>query len=118
MTNGLSGTPMPSYGKALPEEDRWALSYYVLSLSAYTDPLTGKPLQIDPVDRAALNDPQLTAAESHYAYRPKASGIEATQFAEKPPAAVLAGEVWAERHGVEIAPEPDTAAPTEGGPAQ
>ena len=31
---------MPSYRDALPEEDRWALSYYVLALSAYKDPLT------------------------------------------------------------------------------
>ena len=30
MTTGLSGTPMPSYRDSLPEEDRWALSYYVL----------------------------------------------------------------------------------------
>ena len=34
MTTGLSGTPMPSYRDLLPEADRWALSYYVLSLSA------------------------------------------------------------------------------------
>ena len=31
---------MPSYRNSLPEEDRWALSYYVLALSAYKDPLT------------------------------------------------------------------------------
>ncbi|NTV15717.1 MAG: c-type cytochrome [Desulfobulbaceae bacterium] len=32
---GLSGTPMPAYDSALPtEEDRWALAYYILSLSA------------------------------------------------------------------------------------
>src|SRR3546814_1503609 len=65
MTNGLVGTPMPSYGRALPEEDRWALSYYVLALSAFTDPLTGEPLPISPQDRAALNDPALKAPESH-----------------------------------------------------
>src|SRR3546814_14428817 len=61
MTNGLVGTPMPSYGRALPEEDRWALSYYVLALSAFTDPLTGEPLPISPQDRAALHDPALKA---------------------------------------------------------
>ena len=33
---------MPSYRDALPEEDRWALSYYVLALSAYKDPLTAR----------------------------------------------------------------------------
>ena len=46
MTTGLSGTPMPSYRDSLPEEDRWALSYYVLALSAYKDPLTLQPLAI------------------------------------------------------------------------
>lgn len=31
---GLDGTPMPSYADSIPEEeDRWALVYYVLSLS-------------------------------------------------------------------------------------
>ena len=32
---GLNGTPMPSYDAILPtEQDRWALAYYILSLSA------------------------------------------------------------------------------------
>jgi cytochrome c oxidase cbb3-type subunit 2 len=104
MTNGLVGTPMPSYGRALPEEDRWALSYYVLALSAFTDPLTGDPLPISAEDRAALNDPALKATESHYAYKPRGDGAAATQFAENPPDATVAGEVWAERHGVEVVP--------------
>jgi len=59
MTTGLSGTPMPSYRDSLPEEDRWALAYYVLALSAFKDPLTGEPLPIAARDRAALNDPKL-----------------------------------------------------------
>lgn len=110
MTTGLSGTPMPSYGRSLPEEDRWALAYYVVALSAYTDPLTGEPLPISAADRAALNDPTLTASESHYAYKPRASGDKATQFAEKPPpSATVAGEVWAERHGLEIVPQAEAA---------
>ena len=61
MTTGLSGTPMPSYRDALPEEDRWALSYYVLALSAYKDPLTLEPLAIADADRTALNDLELEA---------------------------------------------------------
>lgn len=109
MTNGLVGTPMPSYGRALSEEDRWALSYYVLALSAFTDPLTGEPLPISAQDRAALNDPALKASESHYAYKPQGDGTTATQFAENPPAATVAGEVWAERHGVEVEPAVETA---------
>ncbi|WP_292242938.1 cbb3-type cytochrome c oxidase subunit II [Mesorhizobium sp.] len=70
MTTGLSGTPMPSYRDSLPEEDRWALSYYVLALSAYKDPLTLQPLTISDTDRAALNDLTLEAASPDKAYVP------------------------------------------------
>jgi cytochrome c oxidase cbb3-type subunit I/II len=68
MTTGLSGTPMPSYQDSLPDEDRWALSYYVLALSAYKDPLTKQPLAIADKDRAALNDPSLKADTPENAY--------------------------------------------------
>jgi cytochrome c oxidase cbb3-type subunit I/II len=70
MTTGLSGTPMPSYRDPLSEEDRWALSYYVLALSAYKDPLTGEPLPIAPNYRRALNDPALEADTPDKAYVP------------------------------------------------
>ncbi|KRR09274.1 cytochrome C oxidase [Bradyrhizobium valentinum] len=70
MTTGLSGTPMPNYRDSLPEEDRWALAYYVLSLSAFTDPITGEPLPIAPADRTALNDPKLQADTPDKAYIP------------------------------------------------
>jgi cytochrome c oxidase cbb3-type subunit I/II len=83
MTTGLSGTPMPSYRDPLSEEDRWALSYYVLALSAYKDPLTGGPLPIAPSDRRALNDPALEADTPDKAYVP--SGRAASR------ARVLAG---------------------------
>jgi cytochrome c oxidase cbb3-type subunit 2 len=87
MTTGLTGTPMPSYGDSLPEEDRWALSYYVLALSAYKDPLTKQPLAIPEADRAALNNPDLTADTPETAYipgqdaQPKAAAMGATQAA-------------------------------------
>jgi cytochrome c oxidase cbb3-type subunit 2 len=68
ITTGLSGTPMPSYSDAFPEADRWALAYYILSLSAYTDPLTGAPLPIAPAARAALDDPKLETAGPGQAY--------------------------------------------------
>lgn len=93
MTTGLSGTPMPSYGDSLPEEDRWALAYYVLALSAFKDPLTGEPLEIPPEARAALNDPGLEAPSSERAYAPAA--VDDTQHA------AFAGDAWAERHGME-----------------
>jgi cytochrome c oxidase cbb3-type subunit 2 len=70
MTTGLTGTPMPSYRDSLPEEDRWALSYYVLALSAFKDPLTGDALPIAPADRTALNDPRLEADTPEKAYVP------------------------------------------------
>jgi cytochrome c oxidase cbb3-type subunit 2 len=92
MTTGLSGTPMPSYGDSVSEEDRWALSYYVLSLSAFKDPLTGEPIEISDSDRAALNDPALRADESHYAYK-LYRGEEPTRFA---------GEAWAKKHGFDF----------------
>lgn len=92
MTTGLSGTPMPSYGDSVSEEDRWALSYYVLSLSAFKDPLTGEPIEISDSDRAALNDPALRAEESHYAYKLE-RGKEPTRFA---------GEAWARKHGFDF----------------
>jgi cytochrome c oxidase cbb3-type subunit I/II len=70
MSTGLSGTPMPSYRDSLSETDRWALAYYVLSLSAFTDPLTGEPLPISSADRAALDDPKLDAGTPEDAYSP------------------------------------------------
>lgn len=95
MATGLTGTPMPSYRDSLSEADRWALSYYVLSLSAFVDPLTGKRLQISAADRAALNDPNLKAPSSRLAYTPKTSAPTGTR---------LAGEAWAARHGIELDP--------------
>ena len=94
MSTGLSGTPMPSYQQSLPEEDRWALAYYVLSLSAFKDPLTGEPLNIPPEAKAALNDPALKASSSEQAYVPGAGHLVSEH-------ANFAGGAWAERHGME-----------------
>jgi cytochrome c oxidase cbb3-type subunit I/II len=68
ISRGLSGTPMPSYGDAFPDADRWALAYYILSLSAFTDPLRGEPLTISAADRAALDNPKLQAPSPEQAY--------------------------------------------------
>jgi cytochrome c oxidase cbb3-type subunit I/II len=73
MSTGLSGTPMPSYRDSLAESDRWALAYYILSLSAFTDPLTGEPLPISSADRAALDNPKLEAPTPEDAYPEKRS---------------------------------------------
>ncbi len=69
ITTGLSGSPMPSFRDAFPEADRWALASYILSLSAFTDPLTAEALPISAADRAALDDPRLHAASPDQAYR-------------------------------------------------
>jgi cytochrome c oxidase cbb3-type subunit I/II len=105
MTTGLSGTPMPSYSDSLPEEDRWALAYYVLALSAFKDPLTGAPLQISEEDRQALNDRATKATTSKTAYVPLADRIYAERDAAEPDHAAYAGEAWAERHGMEVLSE-------------
>jgi cytochrome c oxidase cbb3-type subunit 2 len=57
MTTGLDGTPMPSFADSMKEDERWAISYYVLSFSAFNDPLTGQKLTFDPATRALLNTP-------------------------------------------------------------
>jgi cytochrome c oxidase cbb3-type subunit 2 len=80
MTTGLSGSPMPSYRDALPEADRWALSYYVLALSAFKDPLTGESLPISPADRAALNNPALVAEDPSSAYQPGKGATKTTSL--------------------------------------
>jgi cytochrome c oxidase cbb3-type subunit I/II len=100
MSTGLSGTPMPSYSDSLPEADRWALSYYVLALSAFTDPLTGEKMKISEKDRAALNDPALKASESHYAYK--------SQSTEQ--ATLYAGAAWASKQGFDSAAARDSTA--------
>jgi cytochrome c oxidase cbb3-type subunit 2 len=94
ITTGLSGTPMPSFGDTLAADARWALAYYVLSLSAFKDPLSGEPLQISAKDRAALNDPALEASESHYAYKVQGE-------AER--RALFGGAAWASKHGFDFA---------------
>ena len=100
MSTGLSGTPMPSFSDSLPEPDRWALSYYVLSLSAFTDPLTGQKMRISDKDRAALDDPTLKASESHYAYNPYTADTPMR----------YAGETWATKHGFDLTAARDSTA--------
>ncbi len=103
MTNGLRGTPMPSYEKSFSEEDRWALAYYILSLSAFTDPLSGQPLQVSAADRAALNDPGLEASTSQQAYAPPLRAQ---------PSAAYGGEAWAERRGMDVLGPEEPESPT------
>lgn len=94
ISNGLSGTPMPSYSDSFDEDERWALSYYVLSLSAFTDPLNREPLEIAEKDRDALNDPDVKAARSQDAY-----GLPGKQAKDK---SMTGGNAWAKRRGMEV----------------
>jgi len=92
VSTGLSGTPMPSFRDSLSEQDRWALAYYILSLSAFTDPLTGEPLSISSADKKALDDPSLAASTPDDAYAPGGSSKGS---------AAASGTTWAEpAHGL------------------
>ena len=70
MSTGLNGTPMPSFAESMKEDERWAISYFVLSLSAFVDPLTGQPLRLPPAARAALNGDGVTAHHPRLALDP------------------------------------------------
>jgi cytochrome c oxidase cbb3-type subunit 2 len=70
MSTGLNGAAMPSFSGNLTEEQRWAISYYVLSLSAYTDPLHRKKLQIPEQAKAALDSPELKTPTWRAAFDP------------------------------------------------
>ena len=61
MTTGLDGTPMPSFADSMKEDERWAISYYVLSFSAFNDPLTGEKLKLDAATRSRLDKAEAPA---------------------------------------------------------
>jgi cytochrome c oxidase cbb3-type subunit 2 len=107
MSTGLGGTPMPSYEDSLSERDRWALSYYVLALSAFKDPLTGEPLEFSAEDRAALNDPGLEAPNTRRAYALK-NPLDGNVPKEEGQGPRYAGDAWAERRGLQTMAAPRT----------
>jgi cytochrome c oxidase cbb3-type subunit I/II len=78
MSLGLDGTPMPSFSDSMTEPERWAISYYVLSLSAWMDPLTGKRLEVAPGTRALLNGREIEADHPRLAVDP----VEPTRTAQ------------------------------------
>jgi cytochrome c oxidase cbb3-type subunit 2 len=73
MSLGLDGTPMPSFADSMTEPERWAISYYVLSLSAWMDPLTGNRLEVPPATRARLNGREIEADHPRLAVDPAGS---------------------------------------------
>ena len=63
MSTGLNGTPMPSFTDSLSDEQRWAITDFIVSLSgtngpAYTNLVIAKPVQeaIDVAKGAAIFD--------------------------------------------------------------
>ena len=70
MTTGLDGTPMPSFADSMSDAERWAIAYYVLSLSAWADPLSGERLRLSPETRARLNAPDTVADRPRTAFDP------------------------------------------------
>jgi cytochrome c oxidase cbb3-type subunit 2 len=81
MTLGLDGSPMPSFADSMSEEERWAISYYVLSLSAWRDPLTGELLNLPAAARAALDSPDVAADQPRFALDPTRPEPVATERA-------------------------------------
>ncbi|PYM49658.1 MAG: cytochrome-c oxidase, partial [Candidatus Rokuibacteriota bacterium] len=76
MTLGLDGTPMPSFADSMSNEERWAISYFVLSFSAWADPLTGQKLRLSPETKASLNSPDVRANHPRLALDPeRESGV-------------------------------------------
>src|SRR5207244_1265135 len=76
MTLGLDGTPMPSFADSMSNEERWAISYFVLSFSAWADPLTGQKLRLSPETKASLNAPDVRADHPRLALDPeRESGV-------------------------------------------
>jgi cytochrome c oxidase cbb3-type subunit 2 len=72
MTLGLDGTPMPSFADSMSDEERWAISYFVLSLSAWVDPATGEKLSLPARAKAALNAGDAGASHPRSAWDPEA----------------------------------------------
>jgi cytochrome c oxidase cbb3-type subunit 2 len=77
MTNGLDGTPMPSFADTMSDDERWAISYYVLSLSAWADPLTGEKLALPRAAREALNSATVAADHPRRAWAESGGGAVA-----------------------------------------
>jgi cytochrome c oxidase cbb3-type subunit I/II len=85
MTTGLDGTPMPSFGDSMSDEERWAIAYYVLSFSAWADPLTGERLKLSAETRGALNSPALAADRPRTAFDPARAGAPVAEAPRRRP---------------------------------
>jgi len=68
---------MPSFADTMSDDERWAISYYVLSLSAWADPLTGEKLALPCAAREALNSAAVAADHPRRAWAEDGGGAVA-----------------------------------------
>jgi len=85
MTLGLDGTPMPSFADSMNNEERWAISYFVLSFSAWADPLTGQKLRLSPETKASLNSPGVRADHPRLALDPAGESTGVARVSDRKP---------------------------------
>ena len=85
MTLGLDGTPMPSFADSMSNEERWAISYFVLSFSAWADPLTGQKLRLSPETKASLNSPDVRADHPRLALDPERESAGVARVDDRKP---------------------------------
>jgi high-affinity iron transporter len=95
-SQGVEGTSMPSF-KALPDQDRWALAFYVgtLSFDAAARERGAAMLQNDPKARAALPDlaALTTASESLLVQHLGAQATDLLAFARSEPQAITGNQL-------------------------
>jgi len=53
------------------DDERWAISYFVLSFSAWADPLTGEKLKLSAQTKAALDSAEVRADHPRLALDPE-----------------------------------------------
>src|SRR5947207_237988 len=85
MTLGLDGTPMPSFADSMSNEERWAISYFVLSFSAWADPLTGQKLRLSPETKPSLNSPGVRADHPRLALDPAGESTGVARVSDRKP---------------------------------
>jgi len=66
-------------------EERWAISYFVLSFSAWADPLTGQKLRLSPETKASLNSPGVRADHPRLALDPAGESTGVARVSDRKP---------------------------------
>ena len=81
MTLGLDGSPMPSFADSMSEEERWAISYYVLALGLEGS-ADGRDARPAGRGAAALDSPDVAADHPRFALDPARLEPVATERAK------------------------------------